>query len=528
MPTVGEYKAMLDKATQANDQPAIDYFNGRIQAGLEAAKQPGVPQGGSALDPIMQGASFGFADEIAGGLSGASSFLKGKGFAPGYETTRDKWRQDAADYRERNPMTSLGLEIGGGLALPGGLLAKLGKGAITGGAAAGALSGFGSGEGSVGDRIDNATIGAVGGAATGGAVSGLSKIGRAILPRITPRAKGPEFAKDIGKLEAAGIKPTAAERISSPSARRSEAVTQGYLGAGDEIAERPQTLMRNLMSMSNFDPAHAGAGELSDAAVKAARVNFNRDYGNIFQGVTVDPNDIVTKVQQGIRQHSALLPSEQTATINALFDDFTNLVERNVSISGEDYQRLRSTLGKRARQVRNGPQSYLAPIYTEMKKGLDTAFEASVPRLRASQLKALNRKYSGFKILEKSAKNPEALNTMINDAFANANRVNRDFLHLARAYQNVLLRGANPSSGTAENIAANSIMPPVMAMMRTGGANLAAKGVRMPELPPAVAARVPLFLGQAGRRAAEQTTDTPQKERERRARRYQRRREGED
>lgn len=518
MPTVAQYKQALDRATSAGDQEAMDYFQGQIQRGMQAAQAP--KGNGSALDPIAQGLTFGFADELAGAASGGLAKLQGKDYLPEYRRVRDNARQNAADYAESNPGTSLALELGSGLALPGGLLGKLFGSGIKGAATMGALAGLGKGEGEVEEQLASTATGAAGGAAVGAALKGLSGLGKAIFPRVQPRAQGPQFQQDIKALERIGIQPTAAERISSKNARTSERMVQGYFGEDASIASRPETLKRELMKMSNFG-AVADGGELSDVAVNVAKSNFNRDYGNIFKGVQVAPGDIVRETRAAAAKHAQMLPPMQKGHVQGLLDTFDDLLNQGKSISGEDYQALRSHLGKVSKSFENGPNSYLVPIYREMKAGLDRAFAASVPAAKQDALKAANRQYSGFKVLEKASKDQTNLNRLGDLAFEERGRLNPEFLKLARAYQNVLLRGANPSSGTAENVASNVLKPPLMAILRAGGAQASAaanaRGIKAPKLP-----AMPQISGQVGRVSAETVTDTPEKQRARRARRYQR------
>jgi len=123
---------------------------------------------------VGQGLSLGFGDEIEAGLR------TGFGFLGDYDKTVKDVRGNIKDFREENPLTSLGLELGGGL-LTGGLGAgrvagtALGRNIInkvgtTGfggavGATEGAIAGAGSADGDLGDRA----VGALGGATLGGA-----------------------------------------------------------------------------------------------------------------------------------------------------------------------------------------------------------------------------------------------------------------------------------------------------------------------------------------------------------------------
>jgi hypothetical protein len=115
--------------------------------------KPSIAAETSALAGLGQGASFGFADEIAG-LGGATKdALTGKGFE--YKKKRDEWRKWFDEAKKTNPKSYLAGELGGSVGtalIPGvGIAGNLGKaslvtkGALTG-AGIGALSGLGQSE----------------------------------------------------------------------------------------------------------------------------------------------------------------------------------------------------------------------------------------------------------------------------------------------------------------------------------------------------------------------------------------------
>ena len=142
-----------------------------------------------ALNTFARGASFGFADELAGAVSAMTG--------GDYESARDAWNRKQEQFAEANPATAAGVELVGGL-MSGAPAAK----AITAldrirgasqlvsrapqwvrmagaGAAPGALYGAGTAE--EGERIEGAAVGSTIGAVTGAAApAALRTAGRAI------------------------------------------------------------------------------------------------------------------------------------------------------------------------------------------------------------------------------------------------------------------------------------------------------------------------------------------------------------
>lgn len=127
---------------------------------------------------FVQGATFGFGDELTGAAAGAGSAAGGGSYSEGYRENTDAAREGIAFNREHAPVTSFVTEMLGGsaVAFPGA------KGFVTGatnriglagrsagvGAAAGGVAGFGEDQGGVMDRLDGAALGAAGGAVIGG------------------------------------------------------------------------------------------------------------------------------------------------------------------------------------------------------------------------------------------------------------------------------------------------------------------------------------------------------------------------
>ena len=132
---------------------------------------PGALQG---LASVMQGPTFGFADEIGGAVSGALSAVRGDGFQSGYRDTRDMLRGAADAQQEENPwMTAitrgaasapLMLFGGGGAAVqPVSMMAQAGRAGVIG-AGSGALQGVG---GSTADTLGGVALDAATSAALG-------------------------------------------------------------------------------------------------------------------------------------------------------------------------------------------------------------------------------------------------------------------------------------------------------------------------------------------------------------------------
>jgi hypothetical protein len=182
-----------------------------------APRQPtGLERAGRFVDNVVrglaQGATFGFADEIAAGARTGAGLWGDYGAALAEERGRD------AEFRQESPVAATAANVVGGIASP---LARLrvfnpgraasipgamvrGAGA---GAAAGGVAGFGEGEGGFTDRASNAAVGAGLGAAFGAAlppvIAGARAGGEALARRVGLSSGNPDaeriILRDLGR-----------------------------------------------------------------------------------------------------------------------------------------------------------------------------------------------------------------------------------------------------------------------------------------------------------------------------------------
>jgi hypothetical protein len=156
------------------------------------------PVGGTgAPRAALQGATFGFGDEIVGGMAGAVSaaqnVMAGKPANLSGEVSRftGQERERVSQFRQESPLTAMGAEVAGAVApaIVSGPVAALSKlpsvaqAAITGGAT-GALYGFGSGEGGVSERAENAVKVAIPSALFGAAAQTAINVAGRQAPRL--------------------------------------------------------------------------------------------------------------------------------------------------------------------------------------------------------------------------------------------------------------------------------------------------------------------------------------------------------
>lgn len=181
IPGQGTFQVQSDKElTDEQAYRAALQQAGPVQAPpVQVTPTPEISKPAEAARALGQGLSLGFSEELEAALRSGS--ISG----PEYEAIRDRLRIQQQAFREQQPALATGLELAGGLALPGvglmGRVPSLARSIATG-------AGLGAAQG-VGTATEDVGGGAVTGAMLGGALGGAGGvIGGMLAPQIRPGA----------------------------------------------------------------------------------------------------------------------------------------------------------------------------------------------------------------------------------------------------------------------------------------------------------------------------------------------------
>jgi hypothetical protein len=189
----------------------------RSQMGAPAPRADAQTANPRGMNTLLQGMTFGLADEAAGAGAAAGRFLRsvtrdGKGLreaasdaGDAYNRTTGRERASVEQFKQDNPVLGTAMEIGGGfLGAAPAMAANAGVNVARGieplttagaamqsaraGATGGALAGFGSGEGGLENRLEGAALGGALGGTIGGAVplvaTGVGRVGGRVLDAV--------------------------------------------------------------------------------------------------------------------------------------------------------------------------------------------------------------------------------------------------------------------------------------------------------------------------------------------------------
>lgn len=196
----------------------------------------------------LQGAMFGFGDEIVGGMAGgmaaAGNVMSGQPANLGGEMQRftEQERQRIGQFRQEAPVTAVSSEIAGavasGIAAPGiaavQRLSPVARAAVTGGAS-GALYGAGTGEGGIAPRLQNAVEIGIPSAVFGGALQGTLQVAGRQAPRLAAAFRRSAERPSIETLRSA--KNAAYEAVDQSGLRFDPTQMDGLLAAARSAAD---------------------------------------------------------------------------------------------------------------------------------------------------------------------------------------------------------------------------------------------------------------------------------------------------
>lgn len=366
--------------------------------------------GRTMLDQGLQGATFGFADEITDRLgAGVASLATDESYSDLLNEARGMTKERMAAQMEQRPALSIGSNLAGailtggagattkgGAALTtrlgsGGLGARITKG-IGGGAISGGVYGFGSGDEGFTERLSDAGQGAVLGGAVGGVLptagGALRSAGKAVIPKIDESVK--PLAKRAMDL---GI-PLRVDQISPTRARKTvQKISQDlpFSGASDFESKQIGAWNKSLAKTIGLD-----TDNLSPESIQQFIANAENKFGVLTNGKTI-------KVTP--RTFSQIDKAVSSASGNVR-DDVVKLVQTNADVikanladgvlSGQKIASIRSDLIRRLPSI--DPQA--RPYVAEFVDAIDQSVIPALSKAERATLQQARKEWRNFKTIE--------------------------------------------------------------------------------------------------------------------------------
>lgn len=332
-------------------------------------------------------------------------------------------------------------------------------------------------------RAGNVALGAAGGA---GGQFAANLIGRAIRP--VQSSLTPELSALAGKAEGMGIPLNAAQKTGS----RPLKIIDSVMDAMPLTAAKQATLKDAQRSAFN----RAVLGQLGETADKATPEVLNAAktrIGGAFQRLSANNEvvlgdsfiDALAKVQSDVTPFSS-------GGINSAIDKALDLAAKG-KISGNEYQKVRSVLGKASTDAFKGSNSELGQALKSIRSALDDAAEGSLSAADKTAWQEARKQWQTLKILEKAAAptsadavagniSPAKLAQAVKQSNANGmiyGTGDQTLPDLARIGQ-AFIKDQIPNSGTPERTMYQKFLTePINALwqMGTGGAALPMQGL---------------------------------------------------
>ena len=386
----------------------------RHQAEAVVTPQPQEGLGRTVLDQGLQGATFGFADEITDRIgAGIAALATDESYDSLLNEARGESQARMQRQMEQRPGASIAANLAGGLLTggagastkagtavanslrAGGTVARIGKGAAAG-AATGAA--YGAGSAREGERLSGAGEGAIIGGLVGGAVpvagAAYQGVKNTVLPQVDDATA--ELARQARGMDI----PLRVDQVAPSRVRNTlQKVSQEIPFSGAAGQEERQ--------IAAFNRSLAGTiGQKADDLGPETINRFLSDASKKFQGALANKTISFGDESIGaIRQIAANAADDVTGDIASLVGKNVQKVLGDVQsgiVSGEKLSSLRSDLVKRLPKI----DSKARPYVTEMIDIIDDAIEKSAPET-VDVLREARRQWRNFKtiepLLEKSA-----------------------------------------------------------------------------------------------------------------------------
>jgi hypothetical protein len=368
-----------------------------------------VSKGRAVLEQGLQGATFGFSDELVNRLGALyASAVTGESYDDLYNEAKETTRNRMQAQKEQYPVTSGVSQLGGGV-LTGlgtgatklganitkkiasrGMPTKLGAGA-TGGAVAAGL--YGAGEADEGQRIEEAKKAAIPGAVLGAAAPAVVQgIKSTILPNVE------EVVKPLAnRAKEFGI-PLTMQQVSPTKARTTfDKVTSKLPFSGQEAFQE-----RQIQSFNKAVAKTIGqdSKDLGPETIKKFKDTAQKKFGEVLhnKNVNIDSADIL--------DIESLLDDIELTTV----EDSAKIVTKNVDrvvrdinagltdgvMKGSKLAQIRSDLLKRFIKTKNYE---VADKLGDIIDKVDNIVIKNIPKDKAAVLKQARREWRNYKTI---------------------------------------------------------------------------------------------------------------------------------
>lgn len=470
---------------------------------LRSPINPNIPQGraNAAMLGAGQGLGFNMLDEA---VAGASTLFGGD-----YDYNLGRMREAERRAADEHPVAYYGGTVGGAIGTGAGLASggmSLGANAINAGwrlpfvagasgaegLALGGLYGFGSGEG-LEDRLEKSETGAKWGGALGFlspfVVAGASKAAEKV---ISPFRTSPERTAAANLLQQEGVPLTAGQKTGSKWLQYRESELGG--GRAADFMEKQAEAFTDAAMRRAGGKGLANSDNMGELA---RRIGQGFDDVSSRNTLRVDQG-LVNDMNRAAQEYARVLPTEKRSIFQSLGNDIADRFKAGQgTMSGKDYQTIRSRLTRMAQNYRNSDSEFSSAI-RGLRDALDSGMERSINPADAGLWSELRRQYGNMKTLERAVAGAggEAAGlgvispARLRMAASSGNRGGYargqgDFAELAKAGQ--ALMTPLPNSGTAQRMAAQGIAAAIMGGV--GGAGAGPVGLAAGLAGPAIAGR---------------------------------------
>jgi hypothetical protein len=194
----------------------------------------------------------------------------------------------------------------------------------------------------------------------------------------TPATPASEYQQAVAALKNEGIPLTTGQQSGTNWVKSTERglaeVPIGGRPIQNAFEDQARSYQAALLRRAGLD---TGDNMITREVLDKAKNNLGQRYADALKNQSLDMSDdaFITNLAGIEAKHSEMLPFEQKQQVKQIINDFLDkaatLKSEGKGLSGEDYQRLRSTLGAKGRGTQN---SYVAGLYDDLKSAVDDLF----------------------------------------------------------------------------------------------------------------------------------------------------------